>query len=184
MINNKINFSFLLLLLLINGSGVLLPVMSHANEPLAVFTATERLSIDWPQTLVNYRISLVSGKAKPKNVRLVDDAGYEHPVQLSHVTCHRDGSLASAWVSFFAKLPKDGRYSYQLLSGKPAIYNQVSAKINKNFILLDNGKTAARLPFGEKNYHKPRLLQAEDTGDGFSASVPGPLQGVRLQNGV
>lgn len=123
-----------------------------AGEPLASFTAAERLGVDWPRTLVTYRAELPAGKP----VRLLDAAGQEVPVQLS----------GNSRVSFFAELPKDGRYSYTLVAGTPKTRSRVRASKTRDGLLLENGKTAVRLPVAGMK------------------GVPGPVLGVRLLDGT
>jgi multiple sugar transport system ATP-binding protein len=164
--------------LLVAGS---LPGLS---APLATFTARERLGVDWPRTLVTYRISLPSRYTRPHAVRLVDDTGQEHPVQLSHVARNRDGAQASARVSFYTALAKNGAYRYQLLPGKPTLPASVKASRAAHALVLENGTVAVRLPDGTRRFRTPLPLQADDTGSGMRAAVPGPLLGVRLHDGT
>ncbi len=102
-------FSFLLLCL---------AAAAFAAKPLATFTCKEWLGVDWPHTLVTYKVTFPAKAAKLAQVRLVDADGKEVPVQLSHVV-QKGGYLTSAWVSFFAELKKGGTYSYSLVAEKP-----------------------------------------------------------------
>jgi hypothetical protein len=163
---------------------VALSLPTWAANPLATFTAKEWLGVDWPRTLVTYRVTFPPGQAKPGMVRLVDAAGAEVPVQLSRVT-RRRGELASAWVTFYAELQKNGSYAYRLLPERPAAAKPVAVETRTDGLTLDNGHVAVRLPApGAVTYATPRRLEATDAGDGGAAAVPGPLQGVRLLSGA
>ena len=146
-----------------------------AAEPLAAFEAVERLGATWPRTLVTYRVAPAQ-PFDPATVRLVDADGNETPSQFSRVAKNAAGSVTSAWVSFFAELPKDGRYAYRLVPGAPGAVAGPTARVAEGAILLDNGTVAARLPAGGARFETPISLD--------DASVPGPLRGVRLLNGA
>ena len=74
--------------------------------PLATFECQEITGRDWARTLVTYPLELKAGQAKPSAVRLTDGQGQEVPCQLSRLTTHADGSIATARISFYAHLPK------------------------------------------------------------------------------
>lgn len=149
--------------------------LQGGEPPLASFEAVERLGLAWPRTLVTYRVAPAQ-PFDPANVRLVDANGNEAPFQFSRVVKNADGAATSAWVSFFAELPKDRGYAYALVPGAPGAAAGPTARVVDGAILLDNGQVAARLPAGGKRFETP--VPPDD------AHVPGPLQGVRLLNGV
>jgi hypothetical protein len=178
--------------------------------PLASFDAQEYLGLDWPQTLVTYAVTFTGSPVKANALRLVDEQGLEHPYQLSRVVKKRDGSLVSARVSFLAALAKNGSYHYQLLPGKPdGVTNPVTVTADPNYLVLDNGVTAIRLPkAGTVSFAAPLKFGANHAaaslytpaapqlvGDDHLAMVklygkqaasgiaPGPIQGIRLADG-
>lgn len=156
--------------------AVLLGAVLRADPPpLARFESVERLGLDWPRTLVTHRFD-ASTPFDPAAVRLLDAAGEEVPVQLSQIVRNSAGKAVSAWVSFFAELPKEGRYAFALVPGAPQPAAGSSARVEDRAIFLDNGKVAVRLPVGGQRFAVPVSL-----GD---AAVPGPLLGVRLLEGV
>ena len=87
---------------------------------LARFSCTEYADRDWPRMLVGYNVSFPRGKARPGNIRLVDDQGGQHPVQLAAIKTQGDGSIQSCRVHFYAELTSGGSYLYRLETGKPA----------------------------------------------------------------
>ena len=164
-----------------------------AAEPIATFQCVERLQLDWAPTLLTYRVELEPGQAQPNNVRLLDAAGKEHPVQLSRMRKHADGSIASARVSFRAGLPKDGRYSFRLLPEKPQVAGgKLTVDEAAQFLTIDNGATALRLPpTGDHKVDKPlrfgndqaRMVQLYGK-QAQNGVIPGPIRGFRLVDGT
>ncbi|MCL1857335.1 MAG: hypothetical protein FWF84_06845, partial [Kiritimatiellaeota bacterium] len=162
-----------------------------AGEPLARFSAVEWLEIDWPKTLVTYRVlgaGATEGETDPDvaaavrlarpvkvgEARLVDAEGNEVLCQWSRVTEDEDGNIASAWLSFFAELPAKGRYDYFLVPGNVTLSSEVSVTEENGRMILDNGLTAARL-----------ASMLHTSGDVCNiGDVPGPLNGVRLLDGT
>jgi hypothetical protein len=185
--------------ILVLGVLVFLPVAARASiaapagEPLAVFEARERVGRDWPRTLVTYPIALRPGQAWPGRVRLLDEDGQAHPVQLWRVTRHADGSVASARVSFFAALPRGGRYRFRLVPGRPPrVIGAPTARIAGGFLTLANRVTAIRLrypgarvftpplrPVAEHATARERAGRMEGAGLAF-----GPIAGIRLAGWV
>ena len=161
-------------------------------EPLAGFECVERLGLDWPRTMLTYRVSFPPGQAQAGQLRLLDDGGRAHPVQLWRMKRHGDGSIASARVSFMAALPAKGRLRRSLVAGPPTrAPSKLSASPSGNVLTLDNGIVAIRLPrAGEHRFAKPLRLgssQAEMVKlygrQAASGIAPGPLQGIRLVDG-
>ncbi|MBM4031258.1 MAG: hypothetical protein FJ291_05670 [Planctomycetes bacterium] len=139
-----------------------------AAEPLATFECVERLGRDWRRTMLTYPLKLDPGKARPGQVRLVDDAGQETLCQLWDVKLHPDGSVASARLSFMADLKKGGSFRYRLLPEKPAVSKTgarvaqpVSAGRHRRWLFLENGLAAIELP---------------TKGDLGSSAQPSPLR--------
>jgi hypothetical protein len=160
--------------------GLLAGVVAWAAKPLAVFTAKDYLSAEWPRTLVTYRVALPAG---PGNMRLVDENGQDVPVQVSAVTKARTG--VTARVSFFAALPKDGSYRYTLVPGNSTVPSGVAVIRDARGLVLQNGKIAVRVPAeGKVAFPTPRPMESADTGSGTLAGVPGPVQGVQLLDGT
>ena len=115
------------------------------------------VSADRPYLDIVYKLVHIDGR----DVRLVDREGNEHPFQLWRVERSGDGTIASARISFYAALPANGSYRYELVSGSPApVENVPFAKseglLRKKSLLLDNGVTAVRLPpLGRHNFTPP-----------------------------
>ena len=157
---------------------------------LATFECQEITGRDWARTLVTYPLELKAGQARPGAVRLTDGQGQEVPCQLSRLTTHADGSIASARISFYASLPKGGGYRFELTDGKPAAGKPPRATVEGGWLTLDNGPVAIRLPAGKKQFAKPlamagdravvmkNLDRLEQAGLAF-----GPIAGVRLADG-
>lgn len=162
------------------------------NEPLARFTVKEQLGLDWQLTLINYAVDFKAGQAYPGQLRLVGADGQEPPFQLSRVELHRDRSIASARVSFMAELKKGKSYSYTLVPGTPTVLDSpCKALAEGNYLTLDNGITALRLPrVGEYTFEPPlrfggsHLEMVRLYGRQVESGIaPGPLQGLRLADG-
>ncbi|MBM4036602.1 MAG: hypothetical protein FJ291_33110, partial [Planctomycetes bacterium] len=147
--------------------SLLLLSSALAAEPLATFECIERLGRDWRRTMLTYPLTLDAGKARPGQVRLVDDAGQENLCQLWDVKLHPDGSVATARLSFMAELKKGGSFRYRLfpVPGMPA-FPKGGARaggvatgtgggvIRRDF--LSNGLvTVEREEEGERRFPKP-----------------------------
>lgn len=159
---------------------------------LATFECQEITGRDWPRTLVTYPLEFKPGQARPGAVRLTDGQGQEVPCQLSRLTTHEDGSMATARISFHAALPKGGHYRYTLETGRPAPAGHVpTASVDGGLITLDNGRVALRLPAGERNYGEQplgmvmdRTAAVRDLPGLVKAGLAfGPIAGVRLNDG-
>jgi len=162
-----------------------------AARPLAIWQCRERLGPDWPRTMLTYRVQLKPGEASPDEVRLLDAAGTDVPLQLWRVQKHPDGSLASARVSFYAELPKDGTFRYELLRGKPAGGNPPTAAVDGGLLTLDNGIVAARLPApGSMKFDKLLAMHTDHAAmvklfgkQAENGIATGPIQGIRINDG-
>lgn len=163
---------------------------SLSAAPLATFECQEITGRDWSRTLVTYPLDFRPGQARLGAVRLTDGQGQEVPCQLSRLTTHADGSIASARISFYASLPKAGNYRFELTEGKPAMGKPPRATVEGGSLTLDNGPVAIRLPAGKKQFANPlamagdravvmkNLDRLEQEGLAF-----GPIAGVRLADG-
>lgn len=181
-----------LLVVLLATAATAGPVASGSAEPLAVFEAWERVGRDWPSTLVTYEVSLAPGRARPGPVRLVDGGGRAHPVQLWRVRHHRDGSLASARVSFRAALAAGGHYRFLLLPGRSPRWREApTARGTGGFLILANGVTALRLRAPGVRTFAPalrlvarheRALRRAGRMEGAGLAF-GPIAGVRMADG-
>lgn len=163
-----------------------------AAEPIAVFHCRELLDRDWPRTLVTYQREFAAGIARPGDLRLVDAAGREQPVQVWRVKEHDDGSIASARISFFAELAKRSDYRFELQAAKAsAAAGRPEVKLEAEFVTLDNGIVALRLPIAGAFKFDPPLAMGQDHAAMVAAYgqqadkgiPPGPIQGVRLAGG-
>ncbi len=139
----------------------------------------------------------LAAPAKPGEMHLVDTAtGAEVPFQLSAVRLGRKpllrpAPLAAARISFYAELPADGSYRYELHPGKPSpnpeprTLNPPIAASNGNGLTLDNGLVAIRLPpVGERVFDPPVPFETDDIAAlGRLGSAPGPVFGLRLADG-
>lgn len=184
---------------------------------LAEFASREYLGLDWPRTLVTYQllrtglfpdsplggaefpptgpalVDLPPTGVQPGLLRLVDGAGNDVPCQLSRVRLAKNGALDMARLSFFAALPKNGEFHYQLVEGKPATAPAPAVKETPTgaFLELDNGVTAIRLPKAGVTVFDPPLCFGQDQKEmvGFygkqveNGVAPGPIQGIRLADG-
>jgi len=164
----------------------------HAAEPLAVFECRERLERDWPRTLVTYHREFTAGVARHGELRLVDAAGREQPLQLWGVRKHSDGSIASARISFFAELAKRGEYRFELQRATPSqMTDGPLPRSERELLELDNGIVALRLPEAGEFKFDPPLAMGRDHaamvaaygGQVSKGIAPGPVQGVRLLDG-
>jgi hypothetical protein len=156
-----------------------------AAEPLAKFEVQERLGLAWARTLITYSVDSPVGRARPEKLRLEYNEGEEQPVQFSAVRLHKDGSIASARLSFMADLKKGASWSYRLVPGEPGTGAcQCNAVAEEDFLTLDNGVTAVRLSkpgrhefqqplrFGSGHIEMIRLY-GKQVRDGVA---PGPLR--------
>ena len=164
----------------------------RAAEPLATFQCTERLGIDWAQTLVTYRVSFAPGAVRDANLRLFDAEGKDRPCQLWRVERHKDGSIAAARVSFLASLPANGSYIFRLAPGGSTRPDAQLAAITEGaFLTLRNSAMAVRMPApGEVKFDKPLRFGRDHAAmlklygqQAAGGVVPGPIQGIRLADG-
>jgi hypothetical protein len=179
-------FSWCVFLVLVSG-------LLNAEEPLTRFDCGERLGIDWPETMVTYRVRFRPGEVRNSNVRLVDADGQVRPCQLWRIEHHADGSVARARISFMAELPADGKYEFRLLPGTPApsADPQLRASTDAGRLTLQNSTLAIRLPApGEAEFAEPLRFGGEHAEMlelfGRQAEVgiaPGPIDGIRLADG-
>jgi len=170
------------------SSGLLI-----AAEPLARFRCSERLGLDWPETMVTYRVQFRPGTVRDVNLRLVDADEQAHPCQLWRVERRAEGSIASAWVSFMAALPAEGSYDFRLLPGiaAPSADGRFRATSDANALTLENSAVAIRLPApGEAKFDEPLAFGREHSEmlkrydrQAAAGIAPGPIQGVRLAGG-
>jgi len=160
------------------------------GETLAVFECIERTGHDWHRTLVTYQVEFERGRVTSDTVRLVGADGNEVPCQFWQVKNHEDGSIASAHLSFYAELPKNGSYRFELQSGARNTGQPVEVEDDGVHLTLDNGLTAVRLPAGKRQFRQPLSMAIgempvpesypamEQAGIAF-----GPLAGVQLPDG-
>lgn len=141
---------------------------------------------------MTYEKQFPTGALKAGDAHLVDARGEEQAVQLWRVKQHPDGSIASARISFFAELPKAGRYRFELQAGKPAGKNHpATAGAGAEFTTLESEAVAVRLPkAGEFRFDPPLKMGASQAamvaayGHQVEQGIaPGPIQGVRLADG-
>ncbi|HPD16151.1 MAG TPA: hypothetical protein PLE19_14450 [Planctomycetota bacterium] len=161
-------------------ASLLLPSPALGAEPLATFECVERLGRDWRRTMLTYPLKLDPGKARPGQVRLVDDAGLETLCQLWDVKLHPDGSIATARLSFMAELKKGGSFRYRLLPEKPNLpkTRAMAAEIaptggvlNRRQVLTNGLVTVELEKKGERRLAKPAPL-----------GTVGPLREVTAAN--
>ncbi len=163
---------------------LVLTAAAFAAKPLATFTCKEWLGVDWPRTLVTYKVTFPAKAAKSGQVRLVDADGKEVPMQLSHVT-QKGGYLISAWVSFFTELMKNGSYSYTLLPEKSRIVRELKPLRIKDGELppgtiipeythdIDNEVTFVELtPDESTRFEYPLPMDSKDDGDRYNGNGP------------
>ncbi|MBS3762374.1 MAG: hypothetical protein KGZ25_03615 [Planctomycetes bacterium] len=172
--------------------GLTSVLAAEGDDVLARFQKNEILNLDWPRTMLTYRVQFEPGEANRGKVRLLDGAGEAHPVQLWDIKQHEDGSVASARISFMAELGKGGSYDYRLVQGeRRSTKNVVKASTDKKYLTLSNEKVAFRMPapgshefenplrFG-KSHKKMISHYGAQTENGI---IPGPFQGLRLVDG-
>lgn len=100
----------------------------------------------WPKTLITYPVYF-EGSISENNLKLINKiSGKETAFQLSNVKTEK-GNLVYADFSFFAELPQNGEYTYELSVGKSGeIFAKVPVVKGKDGIEIDNGKIKIRLP--------------------------------------
>jgi hypothetical protein len=162
------------------------------HEVIARFDAREVLGLDWQRTLVTYPVTLQGKQRKPEQLQVMDADGKEQPFQISHVAYDEKTKVTKARLSFFAELPKNGSYHYELRAGtRRTLSSPVAAKNDGEYLVLDNGVVAIRLPkAGDFHFNTPLKFgqsQAEMVkvyGKQVENGIaPGPIQGVRLVDG-
>ncbi|MBS3763314.1 MAG: hypothetical protein KGZ25_08440, partial [Planctomycetes bacterium] len=165
---------------------------SGNEKVLKQFYEQELLGLNWPETMVTYRVEFGPGQGNSKKLRLLDSEGEGTPLQLWHVKTHEDGSIASARLSFMAELPKNGSYRYRLVRGERD-KSDMAARISRleKYLQIDGEKVGIRLPAaGEHQFSAPLRfgssqkkmvkLYGRQIENGI---LPGPLQGFRLLDG-
>ncbi len=182
---------------------------------LAVFDCREHLGLDWPRVLVTYHLDSreavnagtdpavpnaatnrafkqLSQPITPGTVQLVDGNGANVPFQFSRIHRNEDGDVIAARISFFAEMPKNGAFHYELISGAPSPEAESDVRVESSgaHLVLSNAVTGIRLPpAGTQTFEPP--LPFQNSHDDMvrlygrqaeNGVVPGPLQGVRLNN--
>ncbi|MHB9133017.1 MAG: hypothetical protein ACYDBB_18270 [Armatimonadota bacterium] len=163
------------------------------GQPLKAFAVKEYLNLNWSRTLVTYPLTFTAGQARPDAVCVTDAAGVEQVCQLSHVTLHPDGSIASARISFYAELKAKGSFTYSLWGKKPAIpATSLAVQETGEGVVLQNGLVGVSLPKpGAVTFAKPLRFSTAAEAQGLVSDdaaqcvqqgiIPGPLQSILLQ---
>jgi len=166
--------------------------LGHAAEPLASIRCVERLGIDWPRTMVTYRVSLRRGQLRDTRVHVVDGEDKARLAQLWAVARHADGSVASARASFMAELPAEGSYALRLMPGDAQPTDrQLRTSAAGGLLTLENSAVAIRLlAAGDTAFDEPLRFGNDHAemlrhyGKQIQAGLaPGPIQGIRLADG-
>lgn len=166
------------------------PVAPATSEQIARALTTlqqrEYLGVDWAPTLLHFQVEFKPAQARPEQVRVVNADGRELFSQMATVKTHPDGSVAAGRLSFVAGLDAYQTYRFHVLKGRPAPQPALRAAREGEFLQLDNGLTALRLPApGTKSFNPPLRFDGETTALNPDARrTVGPLRGVRLNNGV
>lgn len=166
--------SRLLLLICLVG----LTTMIFAKPAERSFLLNDYLGHAWTNELIHYSISCQPGECWPQGMRLLDGQRHPIPVQLSDITLHKDGSIATAAVWFITTLPANGTLTYTLQEGSKrgnAARYTTDLKLakEKRAVVLSTSNIAVRVLNGTMQYPSPQP----------AAAVPAPLQGVRLRSG-
>lgn len=157
--------------------GVLLGA-SPAVEAERTLKIRNALPEGWKNQLLSEPLSFAAGECRGE-LRLEDAAGRLVPVQLSGVSRHADGSLASATAWFLlAEIGPESELDLKLKWGTggptspaPGVTIRKSAEGLAEILTSQLG---VRIPLGEQRFEQPV----------DASSVPGPLQAVRLAGGA
>ncbi len=172
----RLSMSGLLRSLLVVGTFVF---ASHSGAAPSELVLKEYLGSEWKDELIGERLIFEKGKfTGAALVGVKGPDGREVPSQVSEVSRHEDGSIASCKVWFLAELPPnaEARYSFHPGKGKAGNSDALVRRSEKGYIdLLADGKanTGLRCLLGEKSYEFPIL----------SDSSLSPIQKILLPSG-
>jgi hypothetical protein len=96
--------------------AIVCAVAACAAPPATTVTIHDYLGLEWSQELVHYDLSFPAGVLPQATVR-VETGGAAIPSQVSDVTRHPDGSVATLKVWFVASVPANGETRFTLLPG-------------------------------------------------------------------
>jgi len=127
--------------------------------------------------LLHYDLTCAPGEFTPGVVEVVDEVGKTVVSQVEVTAKHRDGSIKSCRMSFYAELPKGGQFAYTVRRAEhPVRYATGLAASEKGKGIEITSETAGvRIPAtgGEKFTAKPVA----------ASQVPSPILAYRLANG-
>jgi hypothetical protein len=152
------------------------PRTGHTERDLTI-RLKDHLAHRWTDELLTYRLSFETGTIRPGRLNLFDEKGNSIPIQVTEAKLNKDGSLASASVSFvLSELPVNGERTFRLTSGSktPAYKTDLSVKEKGGILELTTSKAGVRLLAGARRFDPP--LPAE--------SAPAPIQAIRLRSGA
>ncbi len=160
--------------------GATLAVCHLASAAPVTVTLREGLGTAWQDELVHYRLELPAKVMFDADaVRVAPVKGAPIPSQVSDITRHADGSVASCKVWFKADLPPGATAAYTLTPGKrgPKPAEGVRIEPGENSVTLSTltsaGRIGIRLPAGENTYAWPVP----------AAETPGPVLALLLPSG-
>lgn len=116
---------------------------AHGAEPLQSLTIKEYLGHRWRDELVHFPCD--AGLAD-KDLRLVDDAGHEFPVQVSKSGGDGNGQQAAGTLWTVVTLEPQAAVKLQLLPGTTAVPPGVQLIREGDVLTLRNERLAMRLP--------------------------------------
>ncbi|MBI2440306.1 MAG: hypothetical protein HYV35_02930 [Lentisphaerae bacterium] len=148
-----------------------------AAQPTTV-TIRDYIGGQWQDELVHYSLDFREGSLKGiarAGVKIAD--GKAIPAQVSDVKRHKDGSIRSFNVWFFADIPEGEAVSYTITPGETGPEDSgITATATVAFIELTTRapkKIGIRLPAGGNEYNWP--VPARE--------APGPIQALLLPSG-
>jgi hypothetical protein len=138
----------------------------------------DHLDHTWRNELVSYPVEFDAGECSLAGLGLLDEEKQAVPVQLTDVSAHADGTLASATLWFLVReLPAGGRREWTLRAEtaetKQQYETDLSVRRQGDTWQIETQQVGARILAGERHYQEPR--EASET--------PAPLQQLRLRSG-
>jgi len=154
--------------------SISLTLFGEDYDPTAGLVLTEYVGKRWEAELIHYDLSFDQGVLPEGSIKLVSVGGKEHPVQLSQVERHADGSLRRARVSLVVTLEPHSTMAWRLVSGKPMAASDLIVQQTGDRLEVTTSRTGARFQIGERTYDPPASAK----------QVPAYLTAIRHRSGT
>jgi hypothetical protein len=144
---------------------------------LAEFTLKEPLGRGWRAELVQWRLRLQRGRAKPNAIHVTDEAGAAVPFQLARLMRYRDGSLRRTDLHVITDLEPGQEKRFQVWPSASAARQSAGPRLellDGEHAVISSERLRVRIPWGKKTYRTAAPL----------SDVPAPILALRGDDGI